>query len=224
MVELAHKGDYPMTSLQEEARALGDPTRHSIYRYIVDAVRPVGVAELTDHLGLNHNAIRQHLAKLLDAELVVQSTADSGGRGRPRLEYTASPSADSRWGSIGPYQRLSLLLTEIISSGDTPVEVGRRAGHRFRVDTHDDAVANVAEALDRQGFEPEVRTRRNGADIVLGACPFESAATQDRDTVCTLHLGIAEGLVDGTALEVSDLVIKDPRRAGCRVRLQRSAT
>ncbi len=213
-----------MTSLQEEARALGDPTRHRIYRYIVDAVRPVGVAELTDHLGLNHNAIRQHVAKLLDAELIVQSTASTRGPGRPRLEYTPSPSADSRWGAVGPYQRLSLLLTEIISSGDTPVEVGRRAGHRLRVTSSSDDVANVAEALDRQGFEPEIRERRNGADLVLGACPFETAATQDRDTVCGLHLGIAEGLVDGTGLEVSDLVIKDPRRAGCRVRLQREAT
>lgn len=213
-----------MTSLQEEARALGDPTRHAIYRYIGDALRPVGIAELTAHLGLNHNAIRQHLAKLVKAGLVVQSTAGTGGPGRPRLEYTVSPSADSRWGDAGPYQRLSLLLTEIISSGDTPVEVGRRAGHRLRVSSSSDDVVNVSEALDRQGFEPEIRERRNGADIVLGSCPFEAAATQDRDTVCGLHLGIAEGLVDGTGLEVADLVVKDPRRAGCRVRLQRAAT
>jgi DNA-binding transcriptional ArsR family regulator len=57
-------------TLQEQARALGDPTRHEIFRYIADAGRPVDVAELTAHLGLNHNAIRQHLAKLVHAELV----------------------------------------------------------------------------------------------------------------------------------------------------------
>ncbi len=213
-----------MTTLQEEARALGDPTRHRIYRYIVDAAGPVGVAELTDHLGLNHNAIRQHLTKLLDADLLVQTTTRTGGPGRPRLQYTASPSAHSRWGAVGPYQRLSLLLTEIISSGDTPVEVGRRAGHRLRISPTDDDVADVAEALGRQGFEPEIRARRDGADLVLGTCPFASAATQDRDTVCALHLGIAEGLVEGTDLEVSDLVIKDPHDAGCRVHLRRDAT
>jgi DNA-binding transcriptional ArsR family regulator len=43
---------------QAEARALGDPTRYRIFRYIADARRPVGVAELTDLLGLNHNAVR----------------------------------------------------------------------------------------------------------------------------------------------------------------------
>ena len=58
------------TTLQEEARALGDPTRYEIFRYISAANGPVDVAELTAHLGLNHNAIRQHLAKLVGTALV----------------------------------------------------------------------------------------------------------------------------------------------------------
>ena len=56
-----------MTTLQEQARALGDPTRHGIFRYVADAQRPVDIAELTDYFGVNHNAIRQHLAKLVSA-------------------------------------------------------------------------------------------------------------------------------------------------------------
>ena len=56
-----------MSDLQLQARALGDPTRHELFRYIADAGRPVDVAELTKHLGLHHNAIRQHLAKLVEA-------------------------------------------------------------------------------------------------------------------------------------------------------------
>ena len=51
--------------IQREARALGDPTRHRLFRYIVDAKRPVGVAELTSYVQLNHKAVRQHLAGLL---------------------------------------------------------------------------------------------------------------------------------------------------------------
>ena len=57
-------------TLQEQARALGDPTRHAVFRYVADSGSAVDVAELTEHFGLNHNAIRQHLAKLVDAELV----------------------------------------------------------------------------------------------------------------------------------------------------------
>lgn len=73
-----------VVDLQIQAKALGDPTRHGIFRYIADAAEPADVAELTEHLGLNHNAIRQHLAQLVAAELVVESVAPAGGRGRPR--------------------------------------------------------------------------------------------------------------------------------------------
>jgi predicted ArsR family transcriptional regulator len=53
---------------------------------------------MTVHFGHNHNAIRQQLAKLVDAGLVVESRARAKGRGRPRLEYVVDPIADGRWG------------------------------------------------------------------------------------------------------------------------------
>lgn len=211
-----------MTSLQKQARALGDPTRHAIHRFIASSDHPVGITELATHVEVHHNAVRQHLDKLVDAGLVIESTASTGRPGRPRLEYIASPSADSRWGTVGPYQRLSLLLAEIVSSGDTPVEVGRRAGHRLRVPATDDTLADVALALDRQGFEPRIIRHDDGdGEVVLAVCPFAAAADQDSDVVCGLHRGIADGLVEGTELEVTDLVVEDPQRAGCRVRLRR---
>lgn len=209
-----------MTTLQEQARALGDPTRHSIFRYITSADAPVGVAELTAHLGLNHNAIRQHLAKLVDAALVVEAKAPPTGPGRPRLVYTVDPGAESRWGVTGPYERLSMLLSEIIRSGDTAVEVGRRAGRVRRISTDDPAAAvdQISKAMAREGFDPEIRRRGSGTDIVLRSCPFESTALADPDTICQLHLGIAEGLAEGSgSVEVDDLVAKDPRTANCRL-------
>jgi predicted ArsR family transcriptional regulator len=208
------------TPLQQQARALGDPTRHAIYRFVAESAHPVGIAELTDHFGLNHNAIRQHLAKLVEAGLVVERVGASSGPGRPPLQYEADLSADSRWGIRGPYERLSLLLTEIIRTGDTPVEVGRRAGRALRASAPgDDPVEAMSVAMAKQGFEPDVRTHRSGADVVLRHCPFATAARDDRDTVCSLHLGIAEGLAEGTGAEVEELVAKDPRRANCRLRL-----
>jgi predicted ArsR family transcriptional regulator len=210
-----------MSTLQQQARALGDPTRHAIFRYVADASDAVGVAELTDHFELNHNAIRQHLAKLVDAGLVVESTASSDGPGRPRLLYEVDPGAESRWGVIGPYERLSLLLSEIIRTGDSPEEVGRRAGQEYRDSVTEavDVATNMADVMARMGFEPEVRQRGNRIDIVLDTCPFATTALADPDTVCGLHLGIAEGLAEGTTTVVDELIIKDPRRAKCRLRL-----
>ncbi len=217
-----------MSTLQEQARALGDPTRHSIFEYIATADHGVDVAELTAHVGLNHNAIRQHLAKLVSATLVGETTAAPSGRGRPRLVYRVDPSVESRWGVSGPYERLSVLLTEIIRTGDTPVEVGRRAGSARSSgtgSTTDDGAEAIADAMAREGFDPEVRRRRDGTDIILRTCPFESGALADPDTVCQLHLGMAEGMaerVGGVAVET--LVTKDPRRAQCRLELRPDPT
>jgi predicted ArsR family transcriptional regulator len=210
-----------MTTLQEQARALGDPTRHGIFRYVADAARPVGVAELTAHFGLNHNAIRQHLAKLVDAGLVIEGTAQSGGPGRPRLVYEVDPAADSRWGVVGPYERLSLLLAEIIRTGDMPVDVGWRAGQQFQSATSspEEVITNMTDAMARLGFDPEVRRRGKRLDVILESCPFASTALADPDIVCALHLGVAQGLADGTGVVVDELIAKDPRRASCRLRL-----
>lgn len=212
-----------MTTLQEQARALGDPTRHGIFRYVADAGTPVDVAELTEHFGLNHNAIRQHLAKLVDAELVIEELAASGGRGRPRLNYRIHPAADSRWGVTGPYERLSLLLSEIVRTGDSAIEVGRRAGRRQRLsaDAEDDPVALVVDVMERQGFDPTVRTRADRVEIVLHTCPFATTALADSDTVCGLHLGLAQGVAEltGGRIVVDELDRHDPRRAKCRLRL-----
>jgi predicted ArsR family transcriptional regulator len=165
-------------SLQEQARALGDPTRYAIFRFIVDADDPVDVAALTDAFAFNHNAIRQHLAKLVDAELVVEETAARTGRGRPRLVYQPHPRADSRWGATGPYERLALLLSEMVRTGDAPEVVGHRAGvaavGEFAPGT--DAVDVVAGFMERNGFEPTVTTRGSRVEVVLDTCPFASAA------------------------------------------------
>ena len=213
-----------MTTLQEQARALGDPTRHAIFEYVVESAEAVDVAELTAHFGLNHNAIRQHLAKLVDAQLVTEGRARGGGRGRPKLLYRLDPGAESRWGVTGPYERLSVLLAEILRTGDSAYEVGKRSVGRPRqsLAVDDDPVSFVVDAMERQGFDPEVRNARGRrVDVVLRHCPFESAVLSDPDTICDLHLGIAEGVAELTAdrVVVDELIAHDPRRANCRIRM-----
>ncbi len=210
-----------MTQLQPQARALGDPSRHSVFRYIADAGRPIDVAELTQYLGLHHNAIRQHLAKLVEAGLVSEATAPRAGRGRPRLVYTVRPTAESRWGVTGPYERLALLLAEIIRTGDSPVDVGRRADRKVPAATSVavDPVAGLVDAMGRHGFDPTAKRRGRQVDIVLGACPFETTALADPDTVCGVHLGLALGAAESLpGIVIDELVPRDPRRGTCRLR------
>lgn len=206
-----------------QSRALGDPTRLAVFTYVRDADEPVGVAELTDHFGLNHNAIRQHLAKLRDAGLVIEEHEAPSGPGRPPLRYRPTPGASERWGGVSPYQELSLMLLEVLNGDRDARDVGRSTGRRLAdADRPDRDAVEVLEAVARRlGFAPRVQSTRTGTDVVLERCPFLEAAEREPDIVCELHHGIAQGIAEqrGRASEDIDLLVRKPKRAGCRIKV-----
>lgn len=207
-------------SLQREAKALGDPTRNRLFRYIADAPDPVGVAELTDHVQLNHNAVRQHLAVLKDAGLVVEEVEDRARPGRPRLLYQLHPEASGRWGTAGPYPWLATLLASAVRRNQDPRQAGHEEGHRRAAELSGtgDAMDLLEREMEHRGFRPTKAEKGRRVEFVLGRCPFAEVAESEPGTVCQLHLGLAEGLTEGLGgLEVERLVAKDPNRAGCRL-------
>ena len=135
------------------------------------------------------------------------------------MVYRVSAEAGSRWGVVGPWERLSRALAEVIRTGKTPAEVGRAGGAQIEVSASD-PVTDIAAFMDRLGFRPDVDQRSSGVDIVLTACPFASIDDVDRDTLCSLHLGLVEGLTEKTQFRVEELLARPPRQAHCRLRLR----
>jgi predicted ArsR family transcriptional regulator len=225
LVGVAHKAspEVAAPSIQLQARALGDPTRHQIFLHVFKAPRPVDVAELTELFHLHHNAVRQHLAKLREAGLVVEEVESRDRPGRPRLRYRPHPRANGAWGTPGPYERLALLLAQALRSGQTAHEVGREAGRRDgrgRTPTGD-PLATLEGEMVHQGFEPARRKSDRDIQLVFQHCPFQAAAIADPAIVCQLHLGMAEGLAEELGgIEVAGLTPRDPRRAGCLLSLR----
>jgi DNA-binding transcriptional ArsR family regulator len=131
--------------LQLQARALGDPTRHRLFRYIADAPAPVTVTELTGYAGLNHNAVRRHLAVLAGAGLVTEEAGRRDRAGRPRLLYRLHPEAAGEWGTPGAYAWLA----------------GRQEGHRHAAEmpATGDPAGLPEQEMSRLGFRP-ARTDR----------------------------------------------------------------
>jgi predicted ArsR family transcriptional regulator len=199
------------------AQAVAVPLRRRILDLILAADRPVTVAELTDELGCNHNAVRQHLARLREVGLVAEVREQRSRAGRPRLLYTATAPPN-------PYARLARLLLTVRRTGLSPRAAGRQAG-RAEVAS---AAVEAADALDvleadaaRQGFSPHRVRRGRRVELVLDVCPFADIAAEDPATVCALHRGLAEGLVEGAGgARVETFVANDPYRAGCRVGLR----
>ena len=208
--------------LQRQARALGDPTRHALFQWIEGHDEPVGVAELEARFALNHTTVRQHLARLVEAELLIEETAPPAGPGRPRLLYRVAPGVEGTWQQDGPYQRLALLLLELIQTGASARAVGTAEGRRLAAytRTHADPSAAIQHSMAEQGFAPHREERQRGVDIVMTHCPFAEAATAAPAVVCELHRGIADGLAEVLGgVTVVDLLARPPARAGCRLRL-----
>ncbi len=86
-----------------QAKALSDRTRFGIYNAIRSSSAPITVAQLTNIFQLNHNAIRQHLAILVDAGLVREELEQRRTTpGRPRLFYSAGGQGSREaWGCLG---------------------------------------------------------------------------------------------------------------------------
>jgi predicted ArsR family transcriptional regulator len=210
--------------VQRQARALGDPTRYDMFRYVAEAGGPVRIAALVAHFGFNHNAIRQHLAKLTEALLLTEELAPSStGAGRPPLQYRLAPTAMGSWGAPGPYELLAVLLLRMAETDDGPVETGRKAGFEMAaaygpgVDPLDVLEGEMAS----RGFEPRWERTGEVAELVLERCPFETAATSHPEIVCQIHRGLAEGLLEGMHADrrVLDLITYAPGKACCRLQL-----
>jgi predicted ArsR family transcriptional regulator len=212
--------------LQVQAKALGNPTRHRLFRYIADAQAPVTVAELTGYAGLNHNAIRQHLTVLNEAGLVTEEAERRDRPGRPRLLYRLDPEAVGEWGTPGAYAWLASLLTAALRNRQDPRQAGRQEGHRRAAEMPGpgDPASLLEQEMARRGFRPARSDRGPVTEFTLGRCPFAEVAATDPGTICQLHLGLAEGLSEGLGgLVTQRLAAKPARRAGCRLTVRKTA-
>jgi predicted ArsR family transcriptional regulator len=198
------------------AQALADPSRARIHRLIAAAERPLTIAELALATGLHRTAVGTHLTRLVDAGLAERSVTAPDGRGRPGAVFRAV--------QADPYRVLASWLAEGVRTGATPRELGQVVGMRMAVATGDPVEALTREAS-RLGFSPELRARRarGSFDLVLHTCPFADLASIDPDTVCELHLGLAEGLTaNADDLDVQSLHRAEPHRGGCRLSFTRT--
>ena len=211
--------------MQRQARALGDPTRYDIFRFVAQARGPVRVATLATYLGFNHNAVRQHLAKLTEAGLLTEERASTTTTGRPPLEYRVAPTAMGSWGAPGPYELLALLLLDIADGDRSPVEAGAEAGRALAASCAEgaDPLDTLETEMARRGFEPRRETFGTVTELVLERCPFLAAASARPEVVCEIHRGLAAGILDGLHAneQVSDLVVHPPAEAGCRLQFER---
>lgn len=187
------------------------PTRVAVLEELRRSEVALTAAQLAAVIGVHHTAVRQHLAVLAEVGLVASETLPPSGRGRPTSAYRALVDPD-------PYQHLARMLADAVAHGLTPREAGHLHGERV-VPSPDGPLATLVGETTRLGFRPTVRDRGKGVqEVVLHTCPFAEVAAANPAAICGLHRGIAEGVLARTGgLEVVDLHVADPHKAGCRL-------
>jgi len=179
------------------------------------------VGDLARATGLHENTTREHLARLVADGYAVRTPEARTVRGRPRMLYRVASPDDTRHDPVA-MGRLEesiahVALTKVLISGfgkdlGPTREAARSAGHALTapggvleptVGTGPDAAADTAEQrqldaleghLDRLGFDPE----RDDATlrVDLWRCPFLELARERPDVVCSVHLGLASGVLE----------------------------
>jgi len=186
-------------------KALADPTRHRLYRYLRLSGRPVGVREMAVRLSLHPNTLRPHLRRLEEAGLVASETSRDTTVGRPQALYTA---VDREETEGRDYRLLADILAGLLTgrrNRDRAQAQGREwgaflAGRALpppgaRRPAGPD-LATLQEALADAGFDPRFRRRSaKTVEISMRDCPFRELVDEYRDLVCAVHQGLLEGIL-----------------------------
>ncbi|HEY8451467.1 MAG: helix-turn-helix domain-containing protein [Micromonosporaceae bacterium] len=180
-------------------------SRARVLEVLQDSGRPLTVGEIARRVRLHPNTVRFHLDGLVGAGLATRTAEERDRPGRPRALYRARPHR------AGSGRRSYRLLAEVLASwlaahASEPAEEAARAGRAWgrylaerpppfrRVDA-DTAVRRLVDTLDEIGFAPETATVDGDGQIRLHHCPFRETAVEHRDVVCSVHLGLMQGLL-----------------------------
>ena len=205
---------------------LGDPdpasgmlgeTRSRVLEVLQDMGAPLGVGDVATRLSLHPNTVRFHLDALVASGLVDSEAEERDLPGRPRTLYSANANSASAG------RRNYRLLAEILASSmaaqtSHPRQAALNAGQEWgrylgeglppfkRVDA-DEATQRLVSAMEDIGFTPEAVTKGRRRQVLVHHCPFREVAQEHPEVVCSIHLGLMNGLLAelGAPLEVNRL-------------------
>jgi predicted ArsR family transcriptional regulator len=200
-------------------------TQQAVLAVLRDQPDLVGIEAIARHLGRHPNTLRDHLAALTSAGLVVRHQAPAEGRGRPRWLYATAehPSVDENaelaaalaWrlahrerDPLGAARDVSRhWAAQIVAREQLEPQPTPRAGR-----------AQVVEVLDRLGYAPVPDEHVD--KVALTRCPLLQVANDVPEVVCNVHLGLVEQLLTVSGADPTRATLQPFARPGaCALRL-----
>lgn len=203
------------------------PTASQTRADILDLVRiadtGLTTADVARKFGLRLSTARSHLDRLVADGSLVKARASGGAPRRPAWRYRANdpePRPSTYRVLLGPLVE-QLAEDDAEQARDNAHRVGRHWG-RMLAATGGGGTGPVEAAtavLDALGFAP----RRASPGLHLRRCPYLELVRTHPDTMCRMHAGIIQGVLDRTG---GGSPVLEPFAApgACVVRLRRPPT
>lgn len=180
-------------------------SRARVLHVLQGADTALGVVEVAQQIRLHPNTIRFHLDALVADGMADRASEDREQPGRPRTLYTASVASDQA--GRRSYRLLAEILAGYVAAESAqPVKAALKAGEAWgrylaerpapfqHIDAHA-STEQLVRTLDDVGFAPEAVVVGGAQQILLHHCPFREVAEAHRDVVCSIHLGLMQGLL-----------------------------
>lgn len=214
--------DALLPARHERAAALARPAARRVASVLEQAGGPLTAQQVAEALGRHHTGVRGHLTALERAGVIAGVVDPPRGRGRPVRRYAWVPDPDAREAE-GHRALVRLLMTLVRQLALRPDEMERFGENQgAAVPRTGGGVDELWRAFERMGFAPRRGDDGSALDVVLDHCPFaDGVEAPAGDLICILHRGLARGILSQAApgVAVEELVIENPRDAGCRLRL-----
>src|SRR6476619_4636899 len=206
------------------AAVLAEPTRRSLYEFVVARHEPVGRDEAAAAVGVSRELAAFHLDRLVDAGLLLTEyrrlTGRTGpGAGRPATLYRRATGDIEFSMPQRHYERAAELMATAldrlgVATGlEAVARVARERGRALGADAMQrpenaapegrGSFGRLLDLLSGAGYEPEIVPP---GDVCLRNCPYDALVQEHRDVTCGMNLAWAEGVVEG--LGVSGVAVE----------------
>lgn len=220
---------------QRSVDARADNARADSRWRVLQAIRAsaagCGVQSMAERTGLHPNTVRFHLDRLEADGLVRRQVRRGGEHGRPPLVYTAAAVPDSG-NEHHNFGQLAKVLAQLITDTNpdpvgSAIDSGRAWGLELvagspHAPSQEDAVTTLVEILAQLDFAPEVSDEGDDMVVLQRHCPFLEVAQTHQGIVCSVHLGLMQGLLEGLeAPVVAERLVPFAGPNGCQAYLAR---
>ncbi len=173
---------------------------------------PISITAIADELGVHPNTVRFHLGTLVNDGRVERVKSDLKRPGRPPLMFRAVRQMDP--GGPRHYRLLAEILAMSLGAGRDPraeaLAAGRVWGRGLESPaphgkelSAKESIDHLVGVLDEFGFAPERRQSGEEQRISLRHCPFLELAETRTNVICSIHLGLMQGVLESSAAPVA---------------------